>query len=110
MRLFPARGGDHRQQVIYGGRERGNSEQDHNETRATPQTTSMAPAHRRALTRSFRTYCASTVSMAYVTAETGTAKLRSVIESSFINAKKDTPMAMTEPMTKRFRASTASAR
>ncbi len=51
-----------RQQIIRGRRQRRNRQQNHSETSATPQITSDAPAQRSAVTRSFRTYFASTVS------------------------------------------------
>src|SRR5579871_168577 len=75
------RGGDS-QQVIRGRRQCRSGPGDHNETRATPQITSNAPAQRSQLTRSRRTYLARIVSSTYVMAVTGTAKLSSATVSS----------------------------
>src|SRR5471030_191135 len=107
----PLDGRHNHQKVVGRGRDRRRRGQpDHNETSATPQTTSDAPVQRSQLTRSFKKYLASTVSSTYETAETGTAKLRSAEASSFMKAKKDAAMHTIDPMTKRLRAISARAR
>ena len=77
----PADSRPQRQQPVRRGRPGGQRPRNHRATRATPHTTSEAPAQRIPLTRSFRTYLASTVSSTQVTAVAGTAKLKSEIVS-----------------------------
>src|SRR5579862_741119 len=84
--------------------------EDHNVSNHTPEATSPAPAQRRQSTRSFRTKRASTVSMATVAAETGTAKLKSAVSSSVIKAKKETAMKKIARIRNFFLASVARSR
>ena len=73
----------------------GNAERRHIASSATPQATESAPAHRSAVTFSRSTNRASTVSSATLAAVTGTAKLKSATDSSFMKAKKEIAMKKT---------------
>src|SRR5579862_3640906 len=88
--------GDDGQQLIQGGGAGDDNDRDaHIASSATPQATESAPAHRRAVTFSRSTHRASTVSSATLAAVTGTAKLKSATDSSFMNAKKEMAMKKT---------------
>src|ERR1700730_9991434 len=77
------------------GRNKRRDKPEHAASSSTPQATKHAPAHRNPVTVSFKISLARTVSTTMLAAVTGTAKLRSAIDSSFMNAKKEIAMKKT---------------
>src|SRR5271165_652417 len=94
-----AEGGKNRDELVQAGGDGHNDDRNmkpvHIASSATPQATESAPAHRSAVTFSLRTSRARTVSSATLAAVTGTEKLRSATESSFMKAKNEIAMKKT---------------
>src|SRR5712691_3455056 len=91
-----ANGGYDGEQLIDGsGRNKRRDKPDHTASSATPQATRHAPAQRNPVTVSLSISLARTVSTTMLAAVTGTAKLRSATDNSFMNAKKEIAMKKT---------------